>query len=127
MDRRTKERLDLQLICRVDSGKAIPAVGYACDQLMSENFSRNGILLRWLPSVKMPEIGARLTVDVGLPTAPGAAPRAMRCNAKVVRIERKKDQHHLVGFAIGKIRFVQADPAIWNDLENMPAASSRLN
>lgn len=127
MDRRTKERLDLQLVCRVGAGKALPAASRADERLMSENFSRNGILLRWLPDVKMPEIGAKLTVDVGLPTPPGAAPRAMRCNARVVRIQRKKDDHHLIGFEIGKIRFVQADPAIWGDLQSMPTASSRPN
>lgn len=127
MDRRSKERLDLQLVCRVGSGKTQPAEGGPNDHLMSENFSRNGMLLRWLPSVKTPEIGAKLTVDVSLPTAPGAVRRAMRCSAQVVRIERKKDQHHLVGFSIGKIRFIQPDPAVWGDLESMTPATSRVN
>jgi len=127
MDRRTKERLDLQLVCRVAAGKAQQAESCAGERLMSENFSRNGILLRWLPNVKMPEIGSKMTVDVGLPTAPGAAPRAMRCNAKVIRIQRRKDDHHLVGFEIGKIRFVKADPRVWADLRSLPVAKSLVN
>ena len=123
MNRRSKERLDLQLVCRLSAGNTKSAAVNSADQLMSENFSRNGILLRWLPAVKMPEIGAKLTVDVTLPAAPGAPRRAMRCSAQVVRIERKEDQHHLVGFTIGKIRFIQPDPAVWADLENMAPAS----
>ena len=127
MDRRSTERLDLQLVCRVASAKALRASCTPKDQLMSENFSRNGILLRWLPTVKMPEIGSKLTVDVSLPCAPGAVPRAMRCNAQVVRIELRRDRHHLVGVTIGKIRFVQTDPAVWADLKSMRPASKHLN
>jgi hypothetical protein len=126
MDRRTKERLDLQLVCRVGSGKSSPAAS-PDEHLMSENFSRNGILLRWLPNVKMPEIGAKMTVDVGLPTPAGAAPRAMRCNATVIRIQRRKDHHHLVGFEIGKIRFVKADPRVWGDLHALATPNNLVN
>lgn len=96
------------------------------DVLMSENFSRAGILLRWLPTIPLPSIGCKLTVDVELPTMPGAEPRAMRCAAQVVRIAIGEDSQQLVGMTIGKIRFVAAMPPPI-DLESMPSANSFLN
>src|SRR5690348_6848532 len=126
MDRRTKERLDLQLVCRIGSRKVFSALR-AHGTLLTENLSRTGILLRWLPGVAVPSIGSKLTVDVGLPAAKGATPRAMRCSAQVVRIERKSDECHLVGVTVGKIRFIEPDPVLWADLKSMPSASKLLN
>ena len=99
------------------------------DVLMSENFSRAGILLRWLPTIPLPSIGCKLTIDVELPALPGEEPRAMRCAAQVVRIDTSKESRQLVGMTIGKIRFVAAAPTPVQpiDLESMPSATSFLN
>ena len=100
----------------------------SAETLITENFSRTGILLRWLPAVPLPAVGARLTVDVELPRLPGALPRVMRCAAEVVRIELSADDHQLIGLTIGKIRFVQAAERVApQDLKSMPPATSLLN
>jgi hypothetical protein len=128
MNGRRHERLDLQLICRIGCSEMLSMPRSSSDVLMSENFSRAGILLRWLPTIPLPAIGCKLTVDVELPALPGAEPRAMRCAAQVVRIDTGEDSQPLVGMTIGKIRFVAATqrPAAI-DLESMPSANSFLN
>jgi hypothetical protein len=129
MDRRSKERIDLQLICRIGRSEMLSTPRASCDVLMSENFSRTGILLRWLPTIPLPSIGSRLTIDVELPTEPGGEPRAVRCAAQVVRVATGEDSRQLVGMTIGKIRFVAAmrTPASRMHLESMPSANSFLN
>lgn len=129
MDRRSKERIDLQLICRIGSCEMLSMPRSSCDVLMSENFSRAGILLRWVPAIPLPPIGSRLTIDVELPTLPGQEPRAVRCAAQVVRVATGEDSRHLVGMTIGKIRFVAArwTSASRMDLESIPSANSFLN
>jgi hypothetical protein len=128
MNGRRHERLDLQLTCRIGCTEMLSTPRSSPDVLMSENFSRAGILLRWLPTIPLPSIGCKLTVDVELPTLPGAEPRAMRCAAQVVRIDTGEDSQPLVGMTIGKIRFVAATPAPAPiDLESMPSATSFLN
>ena len=129
MNGRTSERLDLQLICRIGRSKMLSMPRSSPDVLMSENLSRAGILLRWLPTIPLPPIGCKLTIDVELPALPGEEPRAMRCAAQVVRIDTGEDSRQLVGMTIGKIRFVAATqtPARWIDLESMQSANSFLN
>jgi hypothetical protein len=129
MNRRIKERLDIQLVCRIGCSNMLSTPRSSDDVLMSENFSRAGLLLRWLPTIPLPSIGCKLTVDVELPALPGAEPRAMRCSAQVVRIDTAEDSQQLVGMTIGKIRFVAATPvaASCMDLESMPAVNSFLN
>lgn len=128
MDRRTKQRLDLQLVCRVGASKVLSAPASKTKFLVTENFSRSGILLRWLPEIPLPAVGGKLTVDVDLPCAPGVAPRLMRCTGEVVRIERTKDSRTNVGIMIGKIRFVPAKAAGRKTrLEEMAPATPLLN
>jgi len=128
MDRRTKQRLDLQLVCRIGPSKVLSTPISSADVLVTQNFSRTGILLRWLPTIPLPSIGVRLTVDVELPSLPGRQPRAMRCTAEVVRIDGTSDRNRLVGMTIGKIRFVQArEDATRPDLESIPPATTLLN
>jgi hypothetical protein len=128
MNGRRSERLDLQLICRIGRSKMLSMPRSSPDVLMSENFSRAGLLLRWLPTIPLPPIGCKLTIDVELPALPGEQPRAMRCAAQVVRIATGEDSRQLVGMTIGKIRFVAAahEPARWMDLESMQPANSFL-
>lgn len=129
MNRRIKERLDIQLVCRIGCSNMLSMPRSSSDVLMSENFSRAGLLVRWPPTIPLPSIGCKLTVDVELPELPGAEPRAMRCFAQVVRIDNGQDSQQLVGMTIGKIRFVAATqiPAPCMHLELMPATNSFLN
>jgi hypothetical protein len=129
MNRRSKERLDLQLVCRVGPSGKLSTPPFRPEVLMSENFSRGGALVRWLPTIPLPPIGCRLTVDVELPALPGAHPRAMRCAAQVVRIDTSRDSQLLVAVRIEKIRFVAVaeTPARPKDLASMLSANSFLN
>ena len=128
MERRAKQRLDLQLLCRIGPSKLLSAPVGTGAVLVSQNLSRTGILLRWLPSIPLPPIGSRLTLDVGLPRLPGQAARVMRCKAEVVRIELASDSHQLVGMKIGKIRFVQPSESAMNvDLASLQPATNLLN
>lgn len=129
MERRTKERIDLQLICRIGCCEMLSMPRSSRDVLMSENFSRTGILLRWVAAIPLPSIGSRLTIDVELPTVAGGEPRAVRCAAQVIRVAIGEDSRQLVGMTIGKIRFVAATPASASrmDLEWMPSPNSFLN
>src|ERR1700686_3721313 len=107
MDRRTKARLDLQLLCRIGSDRLLstPLEG------LTENVSRDGMLIRWAEPFPLPEIGCGLTVDVQLPANSGAAPRLMRCGATVVRIVREKTGDPSVGLRIDHVRFVESRAA----------------
>lgn len=104
MDRRTKERHELQLICRysADEVRSAPYEG------MTENMSRDGILMRWLQNVPLPEPGDSLTVEVDLPGGEDFGPRVMRCATTVVRVVRGRAGLPLVGLHIDKVRFTPA-------------------
>ncbi|HKD08548.1 MAG TPA: hypothetical protein VKB79_21785 [Bryobacteraceae bacterium] len=95
---------------------------------MSENFSRAGILLRWLPGIPLPEVGSPLTVDVELPSAPGRAPRVMRCDTEIVRIQGAGGSAPKVALTIEKVRF-ESRPhrAAVADLGKMLPLSTRPN
>jgi hypothetical protein len=103
MDRRNKDRHNLQLVCLAQAGTAhsAPLEG------MTENMSRDGILLRWLDSVPLPEIGAALSVEVELPSSE-FGPRVMKCSTTVVRITRRSNGVRSVGLRIEKVRFRSA-------------------
>jgi hypothetical protein len=123
MDRRTKIRLDLQLLCRIGDDRLLSAPFEG----LTENMSRDGMLMRWIEPFPLPVIGCRLTVDIQLPVDSGRAPRLMRCAATVVRIVRKKTGQPSVGLRIDRVRFVTAKTPLrcW-PLESMPPASDRV-
>jgi hypothetical protein len=94
------------------------------EMLLSENISRDGILLRWAPSAALPFIGDRLTVDIDLPEKPGHKPRAMRCTGRVARIDCGGSAPR-IALSIAGIRFVSASPT--RLLEALPPASPHIN
>jgi hypothetical protein len=127
-DRRTKNRLDLQLICRLDAGRVVSTPLPRGGVLISENFSRAGILLRWLPGTPLPKVGSSLIVDVELPSPPGRAPRVMRCNTEIVRIQGAGGSSPKVALTIEKIRFESRGRVVpAADLQIMTPASARLH
>jgi c-di-GMP-binding flagellar brake protein YcgR len=116
MDRRNSFRHDLQLNCRIGSGRMHAASARA----LTENFSRTGILVRWLDGTPLPEVGIRLTLDVHLPGNLEMNLRVMRCRATVVRVIPGPDQKHEVALRIHHMRFVAARPVTIFDLAAMP-------
>jgi hypothetical protein len=116
MNRRTKERLDLRLLCRIGSDQILSAPGTPSRGLgLTQNLSRSGLLLRWLDAVALPEVGSALTVDIELPADGAFGPRVMRCRTVVVRIlapvEGVGEGLPTVGLRIRNIRFVAPKPA----------------
>jgi hypothetical protein len=156
MNRRTKDRIDLRLLCRIGPEKVLSSASANQSQVvgMTQNLSRCGLLMRWMDSVDLPEAGSALTVDIDLPADEAFGPRLMRCGTTVVRILPSADGGFTVGMKIRNIRFVApkrisarkseqdakvtkvtkrvmqtkagADGSTWA-LESMPLASQRLN
>jgi c-di-GMP-binding flagellar brake protein YcgR len=123
MDRRTKTRIDLQLICRIGAGEVL---SHPCEGLI-ENVSRGGMLMRWLDSVALPAVGSRLIVDIELPAGSGYGPRLMRCHTTVVRVERRPGTQPSVGLRTSDMEFVNARDAIRpGELASMPIATTKL-
>ena len=85
MERRKRDRSDLKLVCHIGS----PTLGGERLTAVSENISRNGVLLR-LDNRGIPpksiEVGRTATVEMELPTEPPLEPRCIRCEGEVVRI-----------------------------------------
>jgi c-di-GMP-binding flagellar brake protein YcgR len=124
MDRRTKQRVDLQLICSLGES----AVRSTPLQSVTENISRDGILMRWLDAVPLPAVGSALTVEFALPESEGFGKRAMRCRTTVVRITESSDGQSAVGLHIEGINFINAQEQARTepDLRSMPAISERV-
>jgi hypothetical protein len=123
MERRTKARLDLQLLCRIGDDRILSAPLEA----FTEKMSRDGMLMRWTEPFPLPGVGCRLTVDVPLPAEPGKVPRLMRCAATVVRIVRQKAGQPSVGLHIENVRFVEPKaPLTSYPLQSMPSATDRI-
>jgi hypothetical protein len=101
MERRNKERIPMQLICRVAQGKVLSTAA----ESMTENVSRNGILMSWLDGIPLPEIGSELSVEVALPPSEEFGQRYLRCQTKVVRFVKKDDGTNAVGLEISRISF----------------------
>jgi hypothetical protein len=137
MNRRTKERLDLRLLCRIGPAKVLSALDSPAQSIgLTQNLSRSGLLMRWLDTVTLPEVGSSLVVDIELPADTSFGPRLMRCRTTVVRIIEAPAELPTVGMKIRNIRFVAPDPTpkkvaasaptVW-ELESMPTATERLN
>ena len=151
MNRRTKDRVDLRLQCRLGPEKVLSVTSASQSQVigLTQNVSRCGLLMRWLDTVELPAPGSDLTVDIDLPADASFGPRLMRCRTTVVRIIRSSEGLLTVGMKIRNIRFVAptgpsrskqaprevkpraaavGGPATTPyELERMPPASERLN
>lgn len=96
---------------------------------VTENISRDGILMRWLAAVPLPAVGSRLTVEFVLPASEGFGQRMMRCRTTVVRIDGHDDGQSSVGMRIDGINFIPVTsgaptPA---ELSAMPSVTERIN
>jgi len=113
MNRRTKDRVDLRLQCRLGPQKVLSVASAGQSQIigLTQNVSRCGLLMRWLEDVELPAPGSDLTVDIDLPADASFGPRLMRCRATVVRIIRNAEGLLAVGMKIRNIRFVAPTPS----------------
>lgn len=121
MERRNKSRLDLQLLCRVDAGTIVSQPV----QTLTQNVSRNGMLIRWLDSVTLPTEGHHLTVDVELLASADGSRRRMQFQTTVIRIVRGPSGPPSVGLKVEDVRFLE--PAtIPLDLAHLPTPTPRV-
>ena len=117
MERRSTERIDLQLTCFVSTGKVncAPVCGF------TENVSRSGMLMRWTEGVPLPPLRKKLVLDVQLPENSDFGARVMRCDARVVRVSPSDGNAHLVAVRVLSMRFVEPEyRAAGADLASMP-------
>jgi c-di-GMP-binding flagellar brake protein YcgR len=103
MERRTKSRIDVQLTCCVEDGKAEATPVRA----LTENVSRNGMLMLWASGAPLPRIDGKLTLDVLLPENSEFGPRVMRCLTEVTRIIHRAEGGHEVGLRVTSMRFIK--------------------
>ena len=140
MERRTKSRIDVQLTCCVDGGKAEATPVRA----LTENVSRNGMLMLWASGAPLPRIDGKLTLDVLLPENSDFGPRVMRCLTEVTRIIHRAEGGHEVGLRVISMRFINPAGAVagkraraeasrkkripgMRDLASMPVATERVS
>lgn len=126
MDRRTKSRIDVQLTCFIGNGKAHAEPIRA----LTENVSRDGMLMRWMEGAPLPNVDKKLVLDIKLPENSGVGPRVMRCRTEVVRITPEGDTH-AVALRVLSMRFIKFRQATvvnpGNDLALMPVTAERVN
>jgi c-di-GMP-binding flagellar brake protein YcgR len=103
MERRTKSRIDVQLTCCVDAGKAQATPVRA----LTENVSRTGMLMRWSGSSPLPKVDGKLTLDVLLPENSEFGPRVMRCRTQVARVTERAQGEHEVALRVLTMRFIK--------------------
>jgi c-di-GMP-binding flagellar brake protein YcgR len=107
MERRTKSRIDVQLTCCVEPGRAQATPVRA----LTENVSRNGMLMLWSGGSPVPEVDGKLTLDVLLPENSDFGPRVMRCRTEVTRVLRRAAEEHEVGLRVLSMRFIKPGTA----------------
>jgi c-di-GMP-binding flagellar brake protein YcgR len=123
MDRRTKSRIDVQLMCYVGAGKvhATPMRAF------TENVSRTGMLMRWMEGVPLPLVAGKLILDLQLPENSDFGPRVMRCRTEVVRVDPCEGNNHTVALRVVAMRFIKgSQPMPVRDLASIPLIVDRV-
>jgi hypothetical protein len=83
INRREHPRIDVRLVCRMDSSKRWPARWTGS----TENISRHGILIKITGGAQdAPRVGEAVSVEVDLPANHGFARKCIRCQADIVRV-----------------------------------------
>jgi c-di-GMP-binding flagellar brake protein YcgR len=82
INRRGSTRVAVRLACRV-----VWLEGGEAGAMLTENISRDGMLLRWEDSsARVPNVGEMLIVEVQLPEQEGFDQRCIRCQTTVARV-----------------------------------------
>lgn len=117
MERRTKSRIDVQLTCCVDAGKAEATPV----RTLTENVSRTGMLMRWSGTSPLPKVDGKLTLDVLLPENSEFGPRVMRCRTEVARVIQRAEGEHEVALRVLTMRFIK--PGVRTKIERASGSS----
>ena len=95
---------------------------------LTENVSRTGMLMRWVEGIPLPEVDAKLVLDLPLPENSRVGPRLMRCRAEVVRVTRSEGNAHAVALRILSMRIIKSKHAPGTrDLASMPVITDRVS
>jgi len=87
MNRRSSTRVAVRLVCHV-----IWLEGGERSAMLTENISRDGMLLRWEDSsARLPHVGEMLIVEVELLEQEGFDRRCIRCQTTVARVHAEPD------------------------------------
>ncbi|MGC9947031.1 MAG: hypothetical protein ABSF64_11745 [Bryobacteraceae bacterium] len=82
MNRRGSTRVAVRLVCHL-----VWLEGGPRSTMLTENISRDGMLLRWEESsARLPRVGEMLIVEVELPEQEGFERRCIRCQTTVARL-----------------------------------------
>jgi hypothetical protein len=104
MDRRVDSRLDVRLPCYV----AFPSSNSRRFAGVTENMSRNGMLVSWrwedLPE-GLPRPGEVLTAEIELPASRHFGRRCMHCQVTVVRVATEEPGRARVAFRVNHMQF----------------------
>jgi hypothetical protein len=121
MNRRSSTRVAVRLVCRV-----VWPQGGEHSALLTENISREGMLLRWEEgAVRLPNAGDMLIIEVELPEQEGFEPRCIRCQTTVARVHADPGATFTwVGLLIHAMDFRVAQTATARR-ETTPAYNSR--
>jgi c-di-GMP-binding flagellar brake protein YcgR len=123
MDRRKKSRVDVELTCYVRAGK----IKGQPLRTLTENVSRTGMLMRWMPDVPLPAVEKKLILDIALPENSEFGPRLMRCHTEVIRVVTGSRNSHEVALRVHSMRFVKTRREIRPaDLLKMPVQAPRI-
>ena len=137
MERRTKSRIDVQLTCCIQGGKAEATPV----RTLTENVSRDGMLMLWAGDSPLPKLEGKLTLDVLLPENSELGPRVMRCRTEVIRVVPRASGGHEVALRVLSMRFVKPGAGgslargelsgkgrtpKMRDLASMPVATERV-
>lgn len=107
MNRRSSTRVAVRLACHV-----IWLEGGERTAMLTENISRDGMLLRWEDSARLPRVGEMLIVEVELPEQEGFERRCIRCQATVARVNAEPGSTFpWVGLRVHAMDFRVAQPA----------------
>ena len=108
MNRRGSTRVAVRLTCRV-----LWLEGGECGTMLTENISRDGMLLRWEDGAggRLPAVGEMLVVEVELPEQEGFERRCIRCQTTVARVhDEPGGSFTWVGLRIHAMDFRVAQP-----------------
>ena len=103
INRRESPRIDIRLRCHVTSPALWPA-----DAAYTENISRTGILISWMPSgprVVMPRLGQIMTVEIELPANHGFGKKCIHLQGSVVRISDPETELPRVALSVNYMDF----------------------
>jgi hypothetical protein len=118
MNRRSSTRVAVRLSCHV-----VWLEGGQRTAMLTENISRDGMLLRWEESSgRLPHVGEMLIVEVELPEQEGFERRCIRCQTTVARVHAEPDatftwvglRIHAMDFRVAQEAPAHREPAAYN-------------